>query len=253
MRSNGPALLLPPVIGHRGAAALAPENTLAGIRLAAKGGVRWVENDVRLSADGVPVLSHDATLERMAGIDRAVSSLTAAELGRIAVPGPFSGNFASETVPTLEAALALGRALRIGVNVELKAARVRNRALVHAVARTLDDARGAGGPTVMVSSFRFALLREMRRIAPAQPIGYLMGVPKPGWQQRAREIDAAVLICSAQRSTPADIAALTQFGRPVACYTVNDVAIARRVFSRGAMSVFSDDPARMLVGLKTKR
>ena len=210
-----------------------------------------MEIDVRLSADGVPVLSHDATLERMAGMNRAVSSLTANELGRIAVPGAFSGIFATETVPTLAAALALGRDLRIGVNVELKAGAVRNRALVHAVAGTLEDARGDGGPTVMVSSFRFALLREMRRIAPAQPIGYLMGVPKPGWQQRAREIDAAALICSAQRSTAADIAALMQFGRPVACYTVNDVAEARQVFSRGAVSVFSDDPARMLAGLKT--
>lgn len=252
MRGNGPALLLPAVIGHRGAAALAPENTLAGIRLAAEGGVRWVEIDVRLSADGVPVLSHDATLERMAGLDRAISSLTVAELGRIAVPGPFSGPFAAETVPTLEAALALGRALRIGVNVELKAGIARNRALVHAVARTIEAARDDGGPTVMVSSFRFALLREMRRIAPSLPIGYLMGTPKPGWQQRAREIDAAALICSAQRSTAADIAALTRMGRPVACYTVNDLATARQVFARGVVSLFSDDPARLLAELKTK-
>lgn len=252
MRSNGPALLLPPVIGHRGAAALAPENTLAGIRLAAEGGVRWVEIDVRLSVDGVPILSHDATLERMAGLDCAVSSLTAAELGRIAVPGPFSGEFASETVPTLDSALALGRTLGVGVNVEIKAGVARNRALVHAVARTLEDARGDGGPTIMVSSFRFALLREMRRIAPILPLGYLMGSPRPGWQQRAREIDAAALICSAQRSTAADIAALTQFGRPVACYTVNDLATARQVFARGAVSLFSDDPARMIAGLKAK-
>ena len=252
MRSNGPALLLPPVIGHRGAAALAPENTLAGIRLAAEGGARWVEIDVRLSADGVPILSHDATLERMAGLDRAVSTLTAAELGRIVVPGSFSGRLADETVPTLETVLALGRTLQIGVNVEIKAGMVRNRALVHAVARIVDAARGEGGPTVMVSSFRFALLREMRRIAPILPIGYLMGTPKPGWQQRAREIDAAALICSAQRSTAADIAALTQLGRPVACYTVNDLATARQVFARGAVSVFSDDPARLLAGLKTK-
>src|SRR5882724_5773943 len=55
---------LPPVIGHRGAAAHAPENTLAGLRVAKQLGCNWVEFDVRLTADGAPVLCHDPSLER---------------------------------------------------------------------------------------------------------------------------------------------------------------------------------------------
>lgn len=251
MQGNGPALLLPNIIGHRGAAAVAPENTRAGLRIAAEAGARWVEIDVRLSADGVPVLSHDATLERMAGLDRAVSALSAAEIGRIAVPGPFRASHAGETVPTLDEALTLARSLRIGVNVEIKAGAARNRALVHAVAQSIRTARTAGGPTVMVSSFRYAVLREMRRIAPKMPIGLLMGVPKDGWRRRLRELGAAALICSAQRAVARDIAALAQTGLPVACYTVNDPAIARQVFGRGAGSVFTDDPGAMIAALKT--
>ena len=57
-------LILPRVIGHRGIAARAPENTLAGFRRAAELGVAWVELDVQLTSDGVPVVFHDDGLER---------------------------------------------------------------------------------------------------------------------------------------------------------------------------------------------
>ena len=58
-RKSKPGHALPRVIGHRGAAGLAPENTVASFRKAAELGVRWVEFDVHLSADGVPVVIHE--------------------------------------------------------------------------------------------------------------------------------------------------------------------------------------------------
>jgi len=61
---NASQLDLPPVIGHRGAAAAAPENTLAGIRMAHRLGARWVEFDVRLSADAQCIVLHDDTVNR---------------------------------------------------------------------------------------------------------------------------------------------------------------------------------------------
>ena len=57
-------ITIPKVIGHRGAAGYAPENTLASIRKAAELGARWVEFDVMLSQDEVPILMHDDTLNR---------------------------------------------------------------------------------------------------------------------------------------------------------------------------------------------
>ena len=65
MSDSGSFSFKPPrVVGHRGAAALAPENTLASIRAAAETGVDWVEVDAKLARDGVPVLMHDDTLDR---------------------------------------------------------------------------------------------------------------------------------------------------------------------------------------------
>ena len=66
-------LQLPRVIGHRGAAAYAPENTLASFREARKRGARWVETDVKLTQDGVPIVMHDESLKRTTGVDRLVA------------------------------------------------------------------------------------------------------------------------------------------------------------------------------------
>ena len=75
-------LQLPQVIGHRGAMAYAPENTLASFREARRRGARWVEIDVKLTADAVPILMHDASLKRTMGIDRRVAETPrAAPLG----------------------------------------------------------------------------------------------------------------------------------------------------------------------------
>ena len=97
----------PLILGHRGASALAPENTLAAFALAMNDGADGIEFDVRLSRDQVPMAIHDATLKRTAGIDRQVSQLTAAELQEIDVGSWFkrwkrtTTTFAGEKLPTL--------------------------------------------------------------------------------------------------------------------------------------------------------
>ena len=99
-------LQLPKVIGHRGAAAYAPENTLASFREARRRGATWVETDVKLTADGVPIVMHDNSLKRTTGIDRLVAETPRAEL--------------PAEVPTFEEAIACFGELGLGCNVEIK-------------------------------------------------------------------------------------------------------------------------------------
>ena len=75
-----PGVALPPVIGHRGAAGLAPENTLPGLHAAAAAGCRMVEVDVMLAACGTPMLHHDVSLARIEGVDGRVDRWTASQL-----------------------------------------------------------------------------------------------------------------------------------------------------------------------------
>src|SRR5262249_5510589 len=99
-------LQLPKVIGHRGAMAYAPENTLASFREARRRGATWVEIDVKLTVDGVPIVMHDASLKRTTGVDRLVAKTPHAELPK--------------GVPTFEEAIACFHELGLGCNVEIK-------------------------------------------------------------------------------------------------------------------------------------
>lgn len=76
----------PLIIGHRGASAVAPENSMAAFEAAIAAGADGIEFDVRLSRDGVPVIIHDDTLQRTHGLRRRVAELTADELRSVHVP-----------------------------------------------------------------------------------------------------------------------------------------------------------------------
>ena len=108
------------VMGHRGAAGRAPENTLAGLRTAAALGMTWAEFDVMLTGDGVPVLFHDDNLKRTTGRDALMAETSFADLAGLDAGGWFAPEFAGEPLPSLEAALALALQLGLTPNVEIK-------------------------------------------------------------------------------------------------------------------------------------
>ena len=113
-------LQLPKVVGHRGAAAYAPENTLESFREAKRRGAAWVEIDVKLAGDGTPILMHDASLKRTLGVDRLASDLPWAEISRLDAGSWFGAPFAGEPVPSFEQAIACLVELGLGANVEIK-------------------------------------------------------------------------------------------------------------------------------------
>lgn len=107
MHKNGHS---PLIIGHRGASALAPENTFASFRKAIEDGADGLEFDIRLAKDGVPIVFHDATLRRIAGKRLRVINFTAEQLQTLDIgswfnakyPNKYDEKFSQETVPTLE-------------------------------------------------------------------------------------------------------------------------------------------------------
>src|SRR5690242_8989223 len=97
-------LKLPSVIGHRGAAAYAPENTLESIRTAAEIGVKWVELDVKLTKDSIPIIFHDDTLERTTSGYGLVAETKYEDIRELEAGMWFSEGFTGVVVPTLEEA-----------------------------------------------------------------------------------------------------------------------------------------------------
>ena len=238
------SLQLPPVIGHRGAAAHAPENTLAGLHCAKALGVAWVEFDVRLTADGAPVLCHDDRLDRTTDRTGPVVGQSLATIRECDAGSWFGPAFAGELVPTLEEALALAVELNLGVNIEIKADPGREYASAAAVADTIE--RFGPAPPLYVSSFLPTAVATLRDLAPRVARGILFRAVPSGWVDVARRLEVAIIGADHRRLRPRRVAGIRAAGYPIAAYTVNDPARAHLLFAWGVTSVFSDVPDMIL-------
>lgn len=110
------------IVAHRGWSGRAPENSMAAFRLAAEDPrIAWIELDVQLSKDGVPVVIHDFKLKRTAGVSGAVKDYTFAELSALDIGSRFAGSFSGERIPSLQKVLA-EFAGKVKFNIELKTA-----------------------------------------------------------------------------------------------------------------------------------
>jgi glycerophosphoryl diester phosphodiesterase len=221
-------LQLPRVIGHRGAMAYAPENTLASFREAARRGATWVEIDVKLTADGVPSVMHDASLERTMGVDRLVAQTPRAEL--------------PAAVPTLDDAIACFLELGLGCNLEIKPCEGREAETARVAVETLCRSWPAALPVPLLSSFKDASLSAARETAPQFARALLVGELGEDWRQRADAVEAAGLNVGRRKLTAADAVAIKRAGYALSVWTVNDPDEARALIGMGADCVITDAP-----------
>jgi len=234
--------LLPPVIGHRGAAGCAPENTLAGLRKAKELDFRWVEFDVRLTADGEMILLHDGRLDRTTNGRGKAALLPLEEIRRYDAGRRFGAFFRGERVPTLAEAVALLGELGIGANVELKAVRGREAETGAMAAALLRRVWPPQLPAPLISSFSPNALAAAQACAPRIGRGILFhSVPK-NWRLLAERLGCVTIHADHRNLCPALVAEIRESGYPLLAYTVNDPAWAYTLFCWGVTSVFSDVP-----------
>ncbi len=232
---------LPRVFAHRCGGALAPENTLAGLRIAARLGITAVEFDVMLSADGSPWLLHDETLQRTTDGAGRVCDASDACLRRLDAGVSRHLAFAGEGVPTLAAAAAACRQLGLHANVEIKPAAGCEELTGRVVGRQVEALwSGTGQLPPLVSSFSEAALRAARAVAPTLPLGCLFERVPADWRMRLRRLGALTLHCDAALVDDRVLAEARAGDIPVLCYTVNDPLLASDLFARGVAAVFTD-------------
>lgn len=236
---------IPPVTSHRGAKGHAPENTLAGLRKAAELGARWIEFDVKLTADNELILFHDETLNRTTNGKGRVARMALAEIRKLDAGRWFSPDFTDEPVPTLAEAMDYLSANRIGANVEVKACPGREAETGAAVARALAE-RWFGGPAPMlISSFSADSLAAAREAAPQIPRGFLTLKYPKDWVTRMRELECATFHVLDRRFTEVRVRAIREAGYRALAYTVNDPLRARELLSWGIESIITDYPDRI--------
>lgn len=163
----------PAVVAHRGASSDLPENTLTAFEAAVQAGADMVELDVRLTADGVPVVLHDHDLARTTDRAGSVHELPLAEVKRADASG---GRVPRQEVPTLAEVLEVLRGTATGVDAEIKnlpwePGHDPEDAVVAAVLDVLAERAFAG--SVLLSSFNPRTLERARAMAPEVPTGLL--------------------------------------------------------------------------------
>lgn len=228
---------MPLVIAHRGASGYAPENTMPAFELAVQQGADMIELDVQRSADGILVVFHDETTERWDGHKRMVTGLRLDELRALDIGGA--------RIATLAEVCAFARERGVRLNVELKGL-----GIGADVARLLREERVED--QVMVSSFSPAALAEIAAAAPHLPRAYIMGTRtyhpvvriREGWPFRAlRRVGAIAWHPAYQLPLLAWIVPrVRRAGYQVNVWTVNDVAVMRRLIALGVDGIFTDVP-----------
>lgn len=245
-------LKLPRIIGHRGVAAYAPENTLEGIHAAADMGVEWVEFDVKLTKDSVPILMHDETLDRTTnGGMRLVTETAYEDIKQLEAGSWFADSFAGIKVPTLEEAIDVLLERDLGLNMELKPCPGREKETAEAaldiLAKYWDDA-----DKLLISSFQHVSLETAMDMAPEWRRGLLLPKEWPeNWDRLAHYLEASTINFDGRACAENDVATLRKSGLPLIAYTINDAETAKRLLTWGVDSFFSDAPDVIKDGILT--
>jgi len=241
------------IIGHRGASAVAPENTMAAFREALAVGADGIEFDVRLTRDGVPVVIHDSTLRRTGGIPRRVADLTWSEIRKVDVGSWFGKSFANETVPSLAELFTLFQTNNSTLYLEMKSDSVADqRPLAEACVRAIEE--HSLQERVVVECFQLPALGILREFDPQIKTVALFEPaftnPSVLSDQRiinqATDVGAAALALHHRLAREGLVQKAKAAGMHVAVWTVDDPAWIERARAIGIDALITNDPAVLL-------
>ncbi len=235
------------IVAHRGASAIAPENTMAAFRLAQSAGADLIELDVHLTADDEVVVIHDETLERTTDGRGFVRERTLAQVRALAITGG-----AGERVPTLDEVVGWVRTTRLGLALEVKQptaalGRPRYAGIAERVAEILRTHRMLD--RTIVHSFDHATVRRMRDLLPdvatavlsggaasADPVAAARAADASGIHPRWSSVTEA--LCEAAHAALLHVHA---WGFPEPA----DRALLARLLAAGVDSLGANDPAAL--------
>ncbi|MBI5548064.1 MAG: glycerophosphodiester phosphodiesterase [Deltaproteobacteria bacterium] len=238
----------PLVLGHRGASADAPENTLAAFREAVRQGADGVELDVMRCGSGELVVCHDEWLDRLAGEHLEVARTPLVALRRLDVGSRHSARFTGERIPTLAEALAVLPRAAV-CNVEIKCDTLLDRGLSFRVAREIR--RSEAGQDLVLSSFNPLSLARARFFAPRLPAALLVDTSQnlPLREAAARALGAAAVHVEHRLCTPDSVRRWHRQGFKVAAWTVDEPGDVERCCAAGVDVLISNRPRAVLVSI----
>ena len=227
-------------IAHRGAGKLAPENTLAAFRVGASHGYRAFECDVKLSADGVPFLLHDATLQRTTPERGIASDRPWAELSRIDAGAWHGRQYAGEMLPSLDAVAAYCLRNGFALNIEIKPTPGDEVRTGQVTAQKAARLWQAASVKPLLSSFQPDALAAARDAEPLLPRALLLDSLRAGWLEEALGLGCVAIVANYGVLDAQVIGRIHEAGLKALCYTVNDPATARWLKDCGIDGIITD-------------
>jgi glycerophosphoryl diester phosphodiesterase len=255
------------VHGHRGARAVLPENTIPAFEHAIDAGVDFLELDLAVTRDNIPVVSHDPRLNRTIctapGEDEIIRQLTLEQVlgwdcGSLRNPDfPKQKPVPGTRIPTLEQVLALARRGGFQFNIETKSFPASPeltptpdefaRLVVEAVRRHKLESR------VIVQSFDFRTLHAVKKIAPELRLAALYAQGPLDFPAIAREAGATTVAPQYTLVTPEKVKAAQQAGLKVVPWTANSAEAWDKMLAAGVDGIITDDPAELIRYLKARK
>ena len=227
-------------VAHRGAGRLAPENTLAAFRLGARHGYRMFECDVKLSADGVPFLLHDTTLERTTNGRGVAGEQPWEALSRLDAGSWHSPAFAGEALPTFDSIARYCLDNSYFLNIEIKPTPgVESRTGTVVADEAARLWRNTAVPPLL-TSFQAAALEAARVAQPGLPRGLLIDELPENWLETATKLQCVVIVCNQKLWNADTVMQAQKAGFRTLSYTVNDETSAKRLIDLGTDGIITD-------------
>ncbi|MEL6807562.1 MAG: glycerophosphodiester phosphodiesterase family protein [Pseudomonadota bacterium] len=223
------------IIAHRGAAAMAPENTMASVKRAIEDGADWIEIDVQESAEGTVIVAHDSDFMKAANVPTKVWDVTASDLADIDIGSWFDPAFSQERVPLLSDVLLAARD-KVRVLIELKYYG-HDQDLERRVAQIVETT----GMTDQIAtmSLKYPAVQKMRALRPDWDTGVLAATSIGDMTG----LEGDFLALNQARINPLLVEQANAAGKDVYAWTVNDPATIVRMLWIGVNGLITDDPA----------
>ncbi len=233
------------IFAHRGASGYAPENTIAAFRRAIEQGADGIELDVQLSRDGVPVVIHDETVDRVTGRKGFVRDYTLSELQRMQVLPERYPDSREAYIPTLREVLELVRPSGLRVNIELKTGILWYPEIEEKTAAIVSET--GMKERVIYSSFNHYSVQKLKTLVPEAETAYLFSDVILNVDRYARSSGVDGLHPAVYHVRMANF--LQQYlksGLRVRVWTVNETEDMEMLIRAGVTAVITNDPDRAL-------
>ena len=232
----------PKLIGHRGVAAYAPENTMAGIHAAADMGLEWVRLDVKITQDGVAVLFADDTLTRTTGAGGAMIDTAHSAVGELDAGSWFGESFINERVPTLEDALDVVHSRGLYPVLMLRPCPGREIDTAEAALDAATRIWPEDEAPPMIISVSQVSLETCRDMLPDWPRGLVIEEASENWPEVCDYLEITSLHVADNNLSRDDVEEYVESQLPLICHVVNDARRAHNLLSWGVDSVVTDQP-----------